>query len=283
MGKKIFFMDFDGTLLRDNKTISSEDVRTLEKLRCDGVYTVVATGRSLYSFEKALKAINMNSHSERLPVDYVIFSTGAGIYDYTNNKIIYKKNISSSKVQEITDCFDEFNYDYMVLKAIPDTRYFLYKCNGNDNPDFQSRLLLYKDYSEPLKKEYIHEHDATEVLAILPGGCEQQVLDEIRGALPGFSVIHATSPLDHQSAWIEVFHKDVSKSSTAEVFTDMFKVGRHNTISIGNDYNDQDLLEWTGKGFVVDNAPLYLKNKYAVVSSNNHAGVTMAAQLAGLI
>jgi hydroxymethylpyrimidine pyrophosphatase-like HAD family hydrolase len=33
MRKKLFITDFDGTLLRNDKTISSEDVRTLEMLR----------------------------------------------------------------------------------------------------------------------------------------------------------------------------------------------------------------------------------------------------------
>lgn len=59
MEKKLFITDFDGTLLRDDKTISQEDVRTLEILRQKKIVTVIATGRSVYSFEKALAVIGM--------------------------------------------------------------------------------------------------------------------------------------------------------------------------------------------------------------------------------
>ena len=49
-------------------------------------------------------------------------------------------------------------------------------------------------------------------------------------------------------------------------------------MAIGNDYNDMDLLEWTGSGYVVDNAPVELKDRFCPVASNNHGGVADAVE-----
>ncbi len=48
------------------------------------------------------------------------------------------------------------------------------------------------------------------------------------------------------------------------------------TMAIGNDYNDLDLLDWAAQSFVVDNAPVDLKCRFQQVGSNNNGGVAEA-------
>jgi Cof subfamily protein (haloacid dehalogenase superfamily) len=283
MQKKLFITDFDGTLLKDDKTIAHEDIRTLETLRLKNIVTVIATGRSVYSFEKALNAIGMDRGDNCLPVDYIIFSTGAGIMEFPEGKVIFQKALPSLDTRKITRYFDHRKFDYMVHKSIPDTRHFFYKFHGNHNPDFHARLALYKEYALPLADGYIHCDPATEVLAVIPGGADMASMETIKKDLAGFSVIQATSPLDHYSSWIEVFHKDVSKSKTASWLVKRLGTNRQNVISVGNDYNDQDLLAWSQKGFVVENAPDSLKQSFKTVSSNNQCGVSRAVKESGWI
>jgi Cof subfamily protein (haloacid dehalogenase superfamily) len=283
MEKKLFITDFDRTLLKDDKTIAFKDIRTLEKLRQNNIATAVATGRSVYSFEKALKALGMLGGQNILPIDYLIFSTGAGIMQFFDKNVIWKKSIPSCDVSQISTYFDHREFDYMVHKSIPDTRQFLYKTHGHNNSDFQTRLELYNEFASPLEEGITLFKDATEVLAVIPGGASPDFIETIKNDLADFSVIPATSPLDHKSIWIEVFHKDVSKAKTASRLAKKLGIEQCNVISVGNDYNDQDLLAWSGKGFVVENAPENMKKKFETVFSNNDCGVTHAAQLAGLV
>lgn len=281
MEKKLFITDFDGTLLTDDKMISAADLKTLDALQREKIYTVIATGRSIYSFKKALTEMGRLKGEHRLPVDYVIFSTGAGILDFVGDKVIRQKALPLSDIQKITTYLDHRKFDYMVHKSIPGTRYFLYQSHGNHNPDFQARIDLYKAYASPLAAGQALYQQATEVLVILPGGADREFLETIRRDLSGFSVIQATSPLDHQSAWIEIFHRDVSKARSASWLAGELGVDRQNIVSVGNDYNDQDLLAWSGKGFVVENAPESLKQLFKTVSSNNQSGVSRATKSAG--
>jgi Cof subfamily protein (haloacid dehalogenase superfamily) len=281
MKKSLFITDFDGTLLTDEKTIAKQDLAVLSRLRKNNTITAIATGRSLYSFQKALKLINLEGN--KLPMDYLIFSTGAGIMAAAEGTVIRSHAISTEDIRKITTCFDARKLDYMVHKAIPDTRYFLYKSHGRKNPDFQERIRMYRRFSTPLNNGRVLYDTATQVLAIIPGGISSAGVKAIRADLFEYSVIHATSPLDHCSSWIEVFDKKVSKSLAASWLASTLGIKQADVISVGNDYNDQDLLEWSGKGFMVANGARDLKPHFKTVSSNNRCGVSHAAVLSGLV
>ena len=281
MKKSLFITDFDGTLLTDEKTIAKEDLTTLSRLRKNNTITAIATGRSLYSFQRALKQINLGGKS--LPVDYLIFSTGAGILDVSGDTIIRSHSISTKDIRKIIACFETSKLDYMVHKAIPDTRYFLYKSHGKKNLDFQKRILLYRQFSTLLNNGQVLYDAATQVLGIIPAKVSPERMAAIRTDLFEYSVIHATSPLDHCSSWIEVFNKKVSKSMAASWLASTLDIKQSDVICVGNDYNDQDLLEWSGKGYLVANGPHDLKPYFKTVSSNNHCGVSQAAVQSDLL
>ncbi|MFO7459557.1 MAG: HAD hydrolase family protein, partial [Desulfatiglandales bacterium] len=88
--------------------------------------------------------------------------------------------------------------------------------------------------------------------------------------------IQTTSPLDGRSMWIEVFPAQVSKSLTTAWLAAKLTIPRDRTVSVGNDYNDLDLLEWTPDRFVVANAPRDLSARFPTVASNNDGGVAEA-------
>ncbi|MFW5799204.1 MAG: HAD family hydrolase, partial [Spirochaetota bacterium] len=91
--------------------------------------------------------------------------------------------------------------------------------------------------------------------------------------------VKTTSPLDGKSIWIEIFPLSVSKSLAGQYIADIENVPYYNIATVGNDYNDLDLLNWSKKSFVVSNAPDELKNKYKCVRSNNENGFTEAVSL----
>ena len=74
----LFITDLDGTLLRSDRTFAAADLAGLRRLGELSVIRVVATGRSMFSFERIRPA--------GLPIDYVIFSSGAGIAEHGRGK-----------------------------------------------------------------------------------------------------------------------------------------------------------------------------------------------------
>jgi HAD superfamily hydrolase (TIGR01484 family) len=264
----LFVCDFDGTLLRSDRSFSDVDLKALIRLGELGIIRAIATGRSIYS-------INTVSISA-LPVDFILFSSGAGIILHPAGRIIRKVSLEPNDVNQAIKILQANNLDFMVHHPIPDNHIFSYFESTPDNADFKRRIELYHQFAKPLDTAIDGFGRATQLLAILPPADNRPVIVTLEKALPGFNVIQTTSPLDGQSTWIEIFPATVSKSQTAAWLSVAYGLNADRALSVGNDYNDLDLLEWAGCSFVVDNAPHDLKSRFPVVASNNECGVAEA-------
>jgi hydroxymethylpyrimidine pyrophosphatase-like HAD family hydrolase len=117
---------------------------------------------------------------------------------------------------------------------------------------------------------------SSQAIVVVPGLNAVDIMDQIKVNLNDFNVIKTTSPFDGQTMWIEIFPLCVSKGKSAAWLAQTLGIDRKHTVAVGNDYNDEDLLEWTGNAFVVENGPDDLKQRFSVVSSNNNDGVSDA-------
>jgi Cof subfamily protein (haloacid dehalogenase superfamily) len=268
--KGLFVTDFDGTLLRSDRTFAESDLRALEGLKERGIARVIATGRSMFSFNKAA--------DPNLPVDYIIFSTGAGVVQYPQETIVKEAHLESGEVKHAAAVLLENQLDFMIHRPIPENHKFAYFASGTENSDFENRISLYSPHAFPLDPLVDGFGPATQLLAVLQPSRDLSILGMIRKKLSGLNVIQTTSPLDGKSIWVEIFPASVSKSHTAGWLAGKLGVKTKDVLSLGNDYNDLDLLEWAGTSFVVDNAPEELKKRFATVSSNNRCGVAEAVQ-----
>lgn len=262
-------MDFDGTLLRSDRTVGLKDLAALRQLGELGIIRAIATGRSLFSFN--------NVPLPDLPMDFVIFSMGAGVLQYNGREIVRKAILEPHEVERASKVLRAYRLDFMIHRTIPDNHMFAYCRSNHENADFDRRLSLYSRHAEVLAERDSGFGPATQLLAVVPAGNGAAVLTAIRKDLFDFNVIHTTSPLDGESTWIEIYPTTVSKSQTAAWLAEALRIDKRHIVSVGNDYNDLDLLEWTNSSYVVDNAPADLKNRFTTVASNNDGGVAEAA------
>ena len=263
-------MDFDGTLLRSDRTIAAVDLTALAKLGTMGIVRVIATGRSLFSFNTVAVT--------DLPVDFIIFSTGAGILNYSDGDIIRKASLDAGEVERASDVLKAYRLDYMIHHTIPDNHKFAYFRSNHKNADFDRRLKIYSQYAQPLLESPDGFGAATQLLAVVPARRGNTVLEMVRSDLPDYNVIQTTSPLDGESTWIEIFPATISKSLTAAWLAEELGINPQRVVAVGNDYNDLDLLEWSSRSYVVKNAPEDLKKRFTNVASNNDGGVAEAAR-----
>jgi hydroxymethylpyrimidine pyrophosphatase-like HAD family hydrolase len=266
----LFIMDLDGTLLRSDRTFAVPDLEALRKLGELNVVRTIATGRSLASFNTVVVS--------DLPVDYIIFSTGAGVLRYQSSEIIRKVHLEPHEVSRACEVLNACRLDFMVHRTIPDNHMFAYLRSNDQNTDFERRIELYKQFAIPLEDVAGDFGPATQLLAVVPPRGAHAALDKIRAEMTDFNVIQTTSPLDGKSTWIEIFPSTVSKSQTAAWLADTLEIDLQLIVSVGNDYNDIDLLEWTASSYVVNNAPADIKSRFACVASNNNGGVAEAAK-----
>lgn len=263
--------DLDGTLLNSDRTVSNANLAMLHELGLQQIVRVIATGRSLYSAQRVLPVT--------FPIDYVIFSSGAGVVHWHTQQLLATHHLSAPEIVHASQVLAKHGLDFMVHQPIPDNHYFFYYSTGADNPDFIRRREFYHAYAMPLLTLPPDLEKACQFVAIDPKTGEHSCYERIRQQLSQLSVIRATSPLDHVSTWIEIFPRSVSKALASEWLARQHQIERHRILAIGNDYNDIDLLQWAGSSFLVNNAPDDLKQAYPSVSSNNHDGFKEAVVL----
>lgn len=263
---KIVVTDFDGTLLNSKSRISDKDYSTLVKLGDMGIVRAIATGRSPYSFSNVVPS--------DFPIDYLIFSSGAGAMKWQSKEIAYTTELSPNEVQVIVNELMRHNVDFMVHEPIPSNHRFLYHKAGNSNPDFERRIDIYNQFCQPYIPGVIYDTPATQILAVLP--CNVKWFENLKKRFPTLKVIRATSPLDGTSIWMEIFRKNVSKAYGIEWLCNELKIKPNDVVTVGNDFNDLDMLCQFDNCFVVNNAPDELKVQFQQVRSNNNSGFTDA-------
>ncbi|MBL6963855.1 MAG: HAD-IIB family hydrolase [Bacteroidetes bacterium] len=269
--KGIVATDLDGTLLSSKAIISEKDISTLNSLKTQGFIRIIATGRSVYSIERILP---LNT-----PIDYVVFSTGAGVYDWKRKRVLYANNLNSNEVRRSFELLMKYDINFTVQEKIPENHRYVFIRKKKSDTDFETRNKLYTDFSKEIFPEEFDPEESCQLLAITEVSHGLKICEEISRSLKKLKVIRSTSPLDHQSVWIEIFAKNVSKAIGVNYIADLYGITQENIMAVGNDYNDLDLLNWAGKSFVVDNSPNDLKGKYEIVHSNNHSGFSQAVNL----
>jgi hydroxymethylpyrimidine pyrophosphatase-like HAD family hydrolase len=269
--KAMVVTDLDGTLFQKDHRISARNYQTLLDLGERGIIRVIATGRHLLSAHKVL--------SPDFPIDFLIFSSGAGILAWPRQELLYSASMNQEEVSLAFASLSQRCLDFMVHRPIPENHHFFFFPSGKPNPDFEARCRLYKDFATPGRPQQIPPGEACQLVAIEPHFRAASRYPEIRGELDCLAVVRTTSPLDGRSRWIEIFAKEVSKARASIQIARDLGIREEAVMAIGNDYNDLDLLRWAARSFVVNDAPRELLSLFPTVRSADESDFSDAVSL----
>ncbi|MDJ0622373.1 MAG: HAD family hydrolase [Desulfocapsaceae bacterium] len=258
----IVFTDLDGTLLTSEKKLSRANLQCLEELQREKITRVIATGRSYYSFSTGL--------ATKIPADYLIFSTGAGIMDLTSDQLLYSANLNRKDIYYITRHLQQNNIDFMVHHAVPENHYFTYSGLPEKNSDFSKRISIYNNFAKKFSSYDALPESGAQIIAILPENLD--LFEYIQEGLSDYQITRTTSPFDHKSIWMEISPAHASKGHSAAWLCDYLDIAPSTTFGIGNDYNDISLLNFTRYSYLVANAPTDLQKRFPITNSNNDDG-----------
>lgn len=256
--------DLDGTFLDSRGKISCENLATLHLLGEKKIARVAATGRNINSSREVL--------SHDLPFDFLIFSTGAGVCNFADDKVIHHNELSTADIHAVGEFFQQRDLDFSIHHPIPDNHCFYLFPSSNPTIELLSRLKYLHQFSSTSELHAINR--ATQILAIALNGIE--IIDQLQNAFSHLNIIRTTSPIDGKHVWIEVFPGGVSKGQAANWLCQKLNISQQSTMSIGNDYNDVAMLEWTNHSFIVENAPADLKSRFLSAPGNDANGFAVA-------
>lgn len=270
---KLVATDLDGTFLKNDKTVSKKNLEALQWLGERKIVRVAATGRNLRKVKDVLK--------ENIPFDFVVYSSGAGVVDWRSGIQLFNQNLVRDSVKKLLRYFINEKLNFHAFFPTPENHKHWYYRGENYSEEFERYFNFNKNFAYPLDPENLPDTEMCQFLLIIPEDEKKfsKMENEIEALCSEIRVIRASSPITKGYIWIEVFHRSVSKGNGIRHICEMLNIDRKNALGIGNDYNDFDLLEFTGYSFLTENSPPEIKNSYPGIPSNEKDAFAWVTQL----
>lgn len=275
---KLIASDMDGTLLNSDHKIPNENVELIKFAQKNGIQFVVATGRAYY---EALPALN----DENIKCDVISFNGGI-IYDKNGNII----NITPMKLKDLY-------YTIEILKSL-EISYQLYTKNTIYTNSIETDITAYIDLIRANGEEPNEQHLRQEAKNRLALGHITEV-DNIELYLnqednPAIKVIgisndleklkHATELLSGNENIsvtssgannVEIMDKKATKGEALKIVADIHDINLKNAIAIGDNLNDQAMLDIVEYSIAMKNGNKELQNnaKFITKKTNSEGGV----------
>ncbi len=269
---RLVVTDLDGTFLKDDKTISNKNLEALGLLGEKNIVRAVATGRNLKKVNDVL-----NNH---VPFDYIIFSSGAGLYDWKEKKHISNQNIDVETSTKLLQFFIEKKLNFHAFYPSPENHKHWYFRGETHCDEFERYFDFNQNFSSELDFIQLPKTELCQFLVIIK---EDDILFAemkklIESISPEIRVIRSSSPITKGYIWIEVFHRSVSKGNGVKQICELLNINQNETLGLGNDYNDLDLLEFTNFSFLTENAPNEIKHLFPNIASNENDAFAVLIQ-----
>ena len=252
---KLIAIDMDGTLLKDDKTITTLNKKTLRKAIELGVKVVLTSGRPIQGLKKYLDELELTGED-----DYVIGVNGALICKTSDYSVINSNGTLTGK---------DLKYIYNKVKDLE--TYVHAFTNKEDLVNIESRFSDEEEKRIDLKVrvvDFLNEvQDEDEILKVVLEE-EKVVLDKITPQIPKelFEKYTVIRSLDFM---VEFMNKDCNKAIGLEKLAQYLKISKEEIIAIGDADNDIEMIEYAGLGVAMGNAKDEIKQLANFVTKSN--------------
>ncbi|MEG1481131.1 Cof-type HAD-IIB family hydrolase [Clostridium sp.] len=251
---KLLALDLDGTLLRDDSTISTRTKKYLQLARDKGVKIVLSTGRPLQGVMQYVEELSLLGDD-----DYVLAYNGCAVYNTkTLNTIVDNslKGIDAKRIFNLAKsnslyvhaftkdcCYASHNTLYSDLEILHnkvDVKFIRFNNDISDNEDIIKIILLE----------------------------EENKLDHFYKTIPDefFEDYFIVRSLPHM---LEFVKRGNCKSSGLDALISHIGIDKADIIACGDAPNDLDMIKFAGVGVAMGNSHPNVKKASDYITSSN--------------
>ena len=259
----LFCTDLDGTLYRDDRTVSQENLDAIEYFKAEGGLFTFITGRPPKTAEEMCNTVKPNAPFGCL--------NGGGIYDFQERKFLWKTYLPEAGfdlVKEVDRKLPRVRIHVhteqgIIFKRDPSKRVHFLATDGPIEPD---EGIVY--IQEPVFK-VVFAHEDPQLRASL-----MQLLHSHPKAQE-FSFIRS------EETFYEILPKGSNKGTLLGKMAQLLRIDPKKVIAVGDYNNDVSMLQAAGLGIAVANAVDEVKAvaDYITVSNNEHAIANIISKL----
>ena len=271
MAIKLVALDIDGTLLDSHGKLPVENGHAIEASVRRGAKIVLVSGRRWSMARQVSVALGLS-----FPV---VAHNGALIRSPIDSHRLSSCFMKPDLASEIL-AHSHNHFSYLVLHRDED-----FSGQTVIHPACRKNLLMqgYLDQfpAAVMETESLMRWADSDLIQIMFGG-ELSAIIEIEEMLRSTSLAEKVrltkTYYPHKNLGIiDLLNKDCSKRTALEFLAEYYGVTREETLAIGDNHNDLEMLEYAGIGVVVANCVAELKNRgFQETASNDAGGVAKA-------
>ncbi|NQP54563.1 sugar-phosphatase [Streptococcus suis] len=262
MSIKLVAVDIDGTLITNDRKITTEVFHAVQEAKEQGVKVVIATGRPIAGVQNLLEELNLRDAG-----DYVITFNGGLVQDTATGQEIVKETMTYDDYRDIEYLSRKLN---VHMHAITKEGIFTANRNIGKYTVHESTLvnmpIFYRTPEEMTGKEIVKMMmiDEPEILDAAISKIPQEFHDK-------YNIVKSTP------FYLEFMSKETSKGNAIIHLAEKMGLDMSQTMAIGDAENDRPMLEVVGNPVVMENGVPELKKiaKY-ITKSNEESGVAHA-------
>lgn len=271
---KLALLDIDGTLLNRKGQISKRTIETIQEVHKNGGIVTICTGRNI---QKTLPVAS--KAGIRLPFACI---DGTLVYDPVKKQVLRDFRLQREQMEYILDLVKnkdvlvEISDGYQYYKYAPREELYQYDI-------YNERTLSGRIRSWCFGVRYVTQLEKMRsvqgIIYQMAVAGEEEVIQSIKNDIlqnyPGILDVR-----DHiLENYLYINFKGVQKSKGMEELCQYFGVSPKETIAIGDERNDIDMLERAGMGIAMGNAKTIVKNAADYITlSNEEDGVAAALE-----
>lgn len=261
---KLIALDMDGTLLKEDKTISERTRKAIDDARAKGVTVVLATGRPIDGVMRYLEELEMFTDN-----DYVLSYNGGLVLKTKDRKVVSKIGLLGSDTKYLYELSKKLGVN---IHAFSENRGLITPKNSK-----------YTEVEAEINKINITEEDFNN---IVDEDCfikvmmidEPEVLQVAIDNLPA-EVYEKYTVVRSAPFFLEFLNKKVNKGTGLELLAKHLCVKQEEIIAMGDAGNDLHMIEYAGMGIAMGNAFQEVKDAANYITDNNdNDGVATAIE-----
>lgn len=243
--------DLDGTLYRDDKTISKENKEAIEYFKREGGWFTFITGRMPYYSRQAYDAARPN-----VPFGCI---NGGGLYDGVAGDYVWKTPLAD-EVDELLECVDRQCPDAGIQVTLFDKA--LFSRDNEVTEMFRQRTGV--------PHQVKHYRDIRETKAKIVFGCPREdVILGVEKTLKTHPMAEKFSFIRSEKTLFEILPKGVDKGLALAKLIEYLGADPKKTIAVGDYNNDIGMFRAARYGIAVANACQAAKDAADLITVSN--------------
>jgi Cof subfamily protein (haloacid dehalogenase superfamily) len=269
---RLIAIDIDGTLLNPEFHISSADLAALRRAQTEGVEVIVVTGRR-HTF--ALPIV------EQLGFDLCVISSNGAITRSLSGETFHRDLLPASTCHELVCAMRDFRGQTVL--TFDNTGAGTIVVERLD--ELESSIQRWLEKNMQYIKFVVPIEDALStdpVQAMFCGPVEQmrRVLTSLDTCGLPITVLRTEYP-GRDLSIVDVLNEGCSKGHALERWANHRGIPREQVMAIGDNYNDIEMLAFSGHPFIMGNASEELRSRgWSLTRSNAESGVAAAVEFA---